>query len=109
MKLLSSFSLGALARVPAKLKISPLSSAKVRGMLKAGSLEPSIGHPALAELLSGRFGMSLPWRREILSFKSGDRAVVAQIFGAGRPPEGKTLSTSELKKLRIRFLCVEIV
>jgi len=108
MKLLSSFTFGALRNLPASLDVVEVSEAEVIRLLTIGTLEPSIGHPSLAKVLSRRLGIRVTAKRETLSFGRGDRLMVAQLFGFTRQAEGKILTAAELESCTLRYLQISI-
>ncbi|MCG2726426.1 MAG: DUF1874 domain-containing protein [Elusimicrobia bacterium] len=108
MKLLSSFSFSMVNEYPIEILAQEVSRNRVKAMLKRKEVEPSIGHPSLAAVFSGVFGMKIESERVKIKLKKGEKALIAQLFRANRLPEGRILTIEDIKKIKIKFLLIEI-
>jgi hypothetical protein len=78
----------------------PLSLAEAIELLKQGFVS-AVGHEATASFLSQLTGITISVNRIQVKMQPGDKAVVFQVLT--RLPEGKVLSTEELKEIPYRL------
>jgi hypothetical protein len=102
MKLANAFSLSILARFPAHVYVSELSTGATREMLGELGIESFIGHADTAAMLSRELEMPVAANRANLVLEPGNQMIVAQYVGP-RLPEG-TVALPE--GARIKWYCV---
>ena len=93
---------------PCEIEAKEISIDKLKEKIKNGEIDFKIGHPSFAEVLSQMLECKIESVREKIKLKKGETAIIAQIFGNTRLPEGKILSSQEIKKLEIRFIEITI-
>lgn len=108
MKLLSSFSFSMITEYPVNIKAEELSVGEVKDLIEKNFIEFKIGHPSFANVLSQLLGVKVEAEREKILLGKNEKAIIAQLYGAQRFPEGKVLSEDEIKLLDIRFIKVSI-
>lgn len=108
MFLLSSFSLSMIENFPADIKLEELPFNTVKELAEKGELVYKIGHSSYAQVLSEMLGTEINAVREKIIIKKGEKALIAQII-TDRLPEGKILTSEEIKKLKIKFIKLEIL
>jgi hypothetical protein len=89
------------------LRVRKLSVDEVRTMLSTNQFESAIGHEATAAFLTSILGIPVKAERKQVTFQPDTSYVVFQI--AGRLPEGRVLTETELRAINYRFYTVEVL
>jgi len=109
MTILSSFSFSMIEEYPCEIRAEEISLNEIKEKIKKGEIDFKIGHPSFAEVLSQMLDFKIEAIREKIKLKKGDTAIIAQIFGSTRLPEGKILTSNEIKKLEIKFIKISLI
>ena len=108
--LANAFSLNMLPG-PARMSADPLTEEVAVDYLKSyladGDCQSVIGHQATADVLTAKFGMSIPMNRTNLKLNYGDSVYVAQL--GTRLAEGQVLSQAEMEAVPLTFWVVTVM
>ncbi len=88
MILLNAFSANMMAEFPCSVRLTEISEASARLEL-SGEVQSAVGHADTAAVFSAVLGISVPCRRETVTLRPGQRAIIGQYSGP-RLPEGAT-------------------
>lgn len=103
MILLNAFSANMLAGLPCLVNFKEISSeAALRELV--GEVQSAVGHADTAAVFSAVLGFPVPCRRETVTLRQGQRAIIGQYSGP-RLPEG---ATTLPEGAAIKWLLVEV-
>jgi len=108
MTLLSSFSFSMIEEYPCEIRAEEISLTEIKEKIKKGEIDFKIGHSSFAEVLSQMLDFKIEAIREKIKLKKGETVIIAQIFGSTRLPEGKILTSEEIRNLEIKFIQISL-
>jgi len=89
------------------VRFQKISLEEAREILKKEEWKSVVGHEGTAKLLSELLGLEIPFNRETVYFKRGDKAI--HFFLKQRLPEGAVLSKEEIEKLEYWLVLSEVL
>ncbi len=104
MMILNAFSANMLAEFPCSVRFAEISPATARCDL-AGEVQSAVGHADTAAVFSAVLGLDVPCRRETVTLRTRQRAILGQYSGP-RLPEG---ATTLPEGAEIRWILVEVL
>lgn len=102
--LLNAFSANMLSEFPCAVDFTAISSAAARCNLADG-FQSAVGHADTAAVFSAVLGIPVPYRRETVTLRPGQTAIIGQYSGP-RLPEG---ATTLPEGADIKWLLVEVL